>query len=546
MKLAKTANTLILVVSVLLIVLVVNFLVARHLVLRLDLTRDKIYTLTDSSKKIVGGLNDLVTIKAYFSQKLPPYLSTIRQDVEDVLNEYQAHAKGNLRVKFIDPTNYDEEQKRKLMYDGIMPMNLQTIDKHKFEVMEAYFGMSINYEDRKETIPVADPSSLEYDLSAAIKKVSLAKPPVIGFFTNDKDLDLEKEYLALYRSLRKLYDIQPVMLSPGQKIPESIDVLLLIAPKNFSESELFEIDQFVMRGGKLVCLLDVIKLDQRTLNATVEKPNIDKLLTSYGFVINEDLIEDFASNAMASFSSGFMRTMMNYPYWVSVEKDLNRASAVTKRLNALVLPWVSSIAPADTLPEGVKITPLASTTESAYQNKAPFNLNPFKRDRPKLKKEDLKRYQLVLLAEGEFPSAYKGEKIPEAEARKENEQEAPPPSRGTTEKDRKEKSGKTSILLVPNSLFVRDQYLQNTRSEDNLIFMENTIDSLVLGQDLIGIRTRSSAQRPLNQNLTDGQKTGAKWIAILGMPFLVILFGFLRIPWVRARRRYYETILVKE
>ncbi|MBN1901482.1 GldG family protein, partial [Candidatus Sumerlaeota bacterium] len=153
-KIAKTANTVVLTISILLIIMVLNFLVARHLVWRVDLTKDKLYTLTDSSKKIVGGLKDQINIKAYFSQKLPPYLSNIRQDVEDLLKEYQAHAKGNLHVKFIDPTNYDEEQKRKLMFDGIMPINLQTIDKHKFEVMEAYFGMTINYEDRKESIPI--------------------------------------------------------------------------------------------------------------------------------------------------------------------------------------------------------------------------------------------------------------------------------------------------------------------------------------------------------------------------------------------------------
>ena len=237
---------------------------------------------------------------------------------------------------------------------------------------------------------------------------------------------------------------------------------------------------------------------------------------------------------------------MNYPFWVSVEKGLNRESAATKRLNALVLPWVSSVSTLEKLPEGVAVTTLATTTDAAFQNKEPFNLNPFKRDRPKMKKEDLKQYSLVLMAEGEFPSAYKGEKIPEAEPKPDTEQGPPPPTRGTTENDRKDKSSKTSILLIPNSLFVRDQYLQSTRSEDNLLFMENTIDSLVLGQDLIGIRTRGSAQKPLNQDLTDSQKTSYKWLTIIGVPILVILFGFLRIPWVRSRRRYYETILVKE
>jgi len=544
-KLAKTANIFVLVISVLIIVMVLNFLVSRHLVWRLDLTREKLFTLADSSKNIVGNLDDLVTIKAYFSQKLPPYLSNMRQDVEDLLEEYQAHSKGKLRVKFIDPTDFEEEQKRKLMYDGIMPINLQTIDRHKFEVMEAYFGLTINYEDRKETIPIADPLSLEYDLSAAIKKVSMAKTPVIALYSNREDLDLQVEYRALNESLRKLYEIRPLNFGPGQKIPETIDVLVLLAPQDFSESELFEIDQFIMRGGKMVCLVDAIDLDQRTLRATVKKPNVTTLLENYGMIINDNLIEDFQSNGIASFSSGFMRTMINYPYWVRLQKNLNQESAITKRLQDMILPWVSSISPSENLPEGITITTLASTTEAAFENKAPFDLNPFKKDRPMLKKEDLDKYGMILLAEGEFPSAYKGKDIPEAETPQDSE-DRPPSAGGTSEQERKDKSAKTSVLAVPNSLFIRDQYLQSTRSADNLTFMENAIDSMVLGKELIGIRTRGSAQRPLRTDLSDGQKTSYKWLTILGVPILVILFGLFRIPWVKARRRYYQSMLVKD
>jgi len=545
-KVAKTANTSVLIVSVLIILLVVNFLAARHFMWRVDLTENKIYTLSESSKKIAGELNDLVTIKAYFSEKMPPYLSNIRQQVEDLLEEFQAYSKGNLRVEFIDPGE-DDELKRKLMYDGIMPLNLQTIDRHKFEVMEAYFGMVVNYEDRKETIPVAEPNSLEYDLSAAIKKVSLPKPPVVGFLTNDEELEINRDYREMSMRIQKLYDVRPVNLQPGQKIPADIDVLFLIAPKDFSDSELFEIDQFVMRGGQLICLADVIDLDERTLRATADKPNISRLLEKYGIQMNEDLIEDHKSNAVASFSTGFMRTMINYPFWVSVEKGLNQESPITKRLGALVLPWISSVEPAEEVPEGVEIKTLASTTEYAYRNEAPFDLNPFKRDRPRLKKEDLEKYSLVLLAEGEFPSAFEGEEIPEAK-KLENEDQAGyrPPNAPTTEKDRKNRSPETSVLVAANSLFARDQYIASTRSEGNLIFLENLVDSMALGQELMGIRTRASAQRPIKKELTDAQKTAYKWFAILGVPVLVIIFGLLHVPWVRARRRYYETILTKE
>jgi ABC-type uncharacterized transport system involved in gliding motility auxiliary subunit len=201
----------------------------------------------------------------------------------------------------------------------------------------------------------------------------------------------------------------------------------------------------------------------------------------------------------------------------------------------------------DNLPDKVEIQNLASTTEAGHQNSAPFNLNPFQRDRPMLKKEDLKQYNLVLMAKGQFTSAYKGKEIPDVDQVKSDEdQKYPPSSQGTTEKDRKNESTDTSIFVVANSLFARDQYIASTRAEDNLTLLENVIDSMALGQDLMGIRTRSVAQRPIKKELSDAQKTSYKWITILGVPILVIIFGFLHIPWVRARRRYYETILTKE
>ena len=99
---------------------------------------------------------------------------------------------------------------------------------------------------------------------------------------------------------------------------------------------------------------------------------------------------------------------------------------------------------------------------------------------------------------------------------------------------------------MANSLFVRDQYLYATRSKDNLTFLENAIDSMAIGQDLIGIRSRASAQRPLKKELSDAQKTTYKWAAILGMPIVIILFGLARIPFIKARRRYYELLLTKD
>ncbi len=541
-KIFKTANLLVLAVSVLLILFVVNFLAARRLTVRLDVTREKLYTLSDASRNIVGDLKDIITIKAYFSEKLPPYLANMRQDVQDMLSEYQAWSKGNLRVRFIDPGD-DEEEKRRLMFEGVMPVNLQTVDRHKLEVMEAYFGMVVSYEDRKEVIPFVQPETLEYDLSSAIKKVSLPKPPTVAILTNNEDLNLEQDCRGLLMSLQKLYQVQPLTLSPGQKIPETIEVLVIADPRDFKESELFEIDQFVMRGGRLICLVDAVEIDDGTLQATIKKPNITRILDRYGMELGDDLIQDFASNAVASFSTGYMRTMVNYPFWVNLQDGLSKDSPITKKLGGLVLPWAGSVKVAENPPENVKFTVLAQTTKNAYQSKEPFDLNPFKQS-SKISREDLAAYDMILLAEGEFPSAFKGEPIPVAEV--ENNPENPAgPSGGTTEQDRKDKGAPTSILLVANSRFIRDRSIGSTGAETNLIFLHNTIDCMTFGQDLISIRTRADAQKPLDRSITDTNKTLYKWSAILAVPILVILAGLLSIPMRYARRRYYESILVR-
>lgn len=536
----KTTNLVVLAVSVLLILVVINFLVARRAVWRVDLTKNKIYTLSDASKKVVRDLDDLVTIKAYFSERMPPYLANMKEKVVDLLNEYQTYAKGNLQVKFIDPSD-DEEKKRSLMYEGIMPIPLQTVEKHKLEFTEAYFSMSINYEGRKETIPVVNPETLEYDLTSAIKKVSITDPPTVAFYTNNEELEIDQDFRGLQMAIEKLNEVRPVEIKPGQKIPEDIDVLFLISPQDFSDSELFEIDQFVMRGGNLVILMEAVEVDQRTLQASVSKPNLADILSDYGLEVEENLIQDFQSNSMASFSSGYMTTMVQYPFWVSLSNGLNEENPITQRLQQVVLPWASSLKIGEDAPEDVNYTILGKTTEFALAETDPFNLNPFDRQKKRPQKEDLKQYDMVIIANGTFTSAFEGEEIPEADV---SEEEGPrPPRGGTTEENRKNISEETSIFLVANAQFARDRGNPSNRQDNNLILLQNTVDSMVLGKDLINIRSRGNIQRPIDADIEDDTKTTIKRVAILAAPVLVILFALIRIPWVRARRRHYANIL---
>lgn len=528
-------NTLLMIVSAVIILGVINLFSARHFH-RFDLTHNKEYTLSASSKRVVGGLKDLLTVKAYFSEKLPPYLANFKRQVKDLLEEYQTYAKGNLRVEFIDPAN-DPQLARTLQFQGIPQVQLNILEHDKYQVMNAYLGMSIEYEDRRQVIPVVrDLKNLEYDITGAIVKVSSGQVRPIGLLTNNANIDLQKDYRQLTEALQRQYTVRPIDLSQTKTIPRNLAVLIIISPQDFTDEQLYELDQFVMNGGKLICLVDTVELEQGALNASVKVPNITKLLEHYGISVHSDLVADLRSHSMASFNSGFISFTLPYPFWTKItKKDFAQDNQIVNKLESLVLPWSSSVATSNATAQGVEVTPLASTTAFALSEQAPFNLNPQQRFKPK--KEDLEQRELAVLLKGKFSSYFKDKPVPEETTTPEATPGPPRPEKPQTVTE----SSETQILVVGTSRFVSDRHLFQFPS--NLIFIQNAVDWMALGEDLIGIRTREVTDRPLRE-LSDAQKSTVRYLDTLGASVLVILFGLGRIALKRRKRRYYKTLLV--
>jgi ABC-2 type transport system permease protein len=525
------------IVSAVVILAIINLFSSRHFH-RFDLTSNKEYTLAKSSKRIVGGLKDLLTIKAYFSEKLPPYLVNLKRQVEDLLEEYQAYAKGNLRVEFIDPGD-NPQLARTLQFQGIPQVQLNILEHDKYQVMNAYLGMSIEYEDRREVIPAVLPrnvGNLEYDLTSAIIKVISAQVRPIGLLTNNPSVNLKNDYRQISDALERQYSVRQIDLTQTNTIPRQLGALIIFSPQDFTDRQLYELDQFFMNGGKLICLVDTVELEQGALNASVKVPNITKLLEHYGVSVHDDLVADLRSHSMASFNTGFVSFALPYPFFIKITREgLAKDSPIVNRLESLVLPWASSLDVNKTAEEGVEVTRLASTTPYALSQHAPFDLNPQQRFRPK--KEDLEQRLMAVMLKGTFPSYFKDKPVPE-----ETPEPEPTPARPRPEEPKTiTESSETELLVVGTSRFISDRQLYQFAS--NMIFMQNAVDWMALGEDLIGIRTREATERPLRE-LSDGQKTTVRYLDTFGASVLVVLFGLTRIVLKRRKRIYYKTILV--
>jgi len=502
----KASNTAQIVI-VLAILIAVNVL-SVFINVRLDMTEGKDFSISKTTKNIVKELDDIVTVNAYFTKELPGRLIPLRQQVEDILDEYKNYSQGKINVSFIDPASSEAlEQEVKSL--GIPPVQFSTVEQDKYEVANGYLGLAILYEDGKEIIPVVqEVATLEYELTNAIKKVTSEEQLTVAFATGHGELSKEIDLKTVAEYLTKQYVVVEQDLSTGELITDGIKTLIIAQPKlAFSDTDLYIIDQFMMRGGSVLALIDGTSLDEG-LQASPLSTGLENLLTSHGIKVNTDLVLD-ASNGMASFSSGYVQFMTQYPFFVkSVSKFMNPDSVLVNRLESVMLPWVSSVELIGEPVEGTTMFDLIRTTTGAWKQTENFNLDP--QQQFAIPDSEKTQYNIAVAKFGSFDSYFNGKSTPQLDGQSEE-------FVNTTNDSR--------LIVVGDADFATNGFLR--QNQENLVFFSNLVDGLTQDLDLIMIRSKSVTDRPLSE-LSFAMKQLVKYINILLATIIVIAYGFVR------------------
>jgi ABC-type uncharacterized transport system involved in gliding motility auxiliary subunit len=249
------------VIALLAVLIAASFIVSAFN-LRADLTDGDVYTLSPGTRQVLAKLEAPVKLRLYYSQgseAVPVGLKTFAKRVEDLLNEYKAAGGGKVVIEKFNPEP-DSDAEDSAQLDGIEGQLTNTGEKF-------YLGLSIAFLDQKAAIPVLAPDRerlLEYDITRGIAQVGESKKPVVGVMSAlpvmGRSLDpIRKqqpmEAWVLIQELKKIFDVREVKLD-APKIADDIKVLLVIHPRNLSEETEFAIDQYVLRGGKLIAFVD--------------------------------------------------------------------------------------------------------------------------------------------------------------------------------------------------------------------------------------------------------------------------------------------------
>jgi len=474
---------------------------------RADLTQEKIYTLSPSTRAILAKLKTPVTLRFYCTRNVTPmaeslYLENYARQVEDLLGEYKETADGKIIVQKFDPEpDSDAEDSARL--DGIEPETLPTGDKF-------YLGLAVSRLDAKQTVKLSPDRQrlLEYDISRAISRVVNPVKPVVGVMSslpvfgqqaNPMMEEMGRQGAPPWEIINELsgdYTLRQVPLDTD-KIDDDIKVLLLIHPRGITAAGQYAIDQFVLRGGKLIAFLDPLSIaDARGRNPMMSAPpsgasTLDKLLPAWGVHFDTSkVVADLNFKMQVADQNG---QPADAPAFLDVTAEgINTNDIITADLTDLWLPYAAAFTgvPASGLKETVL---LKSTKDSELTDAEIYDLTGSQI----LKSFNAAgvEYPLAIKLTGKFKTAFPDGPRPEDTN-----------AVSKTTPFLKEGKGDNTVILVGDSDMLSDEFaLREVNTifgtmamelNDNLSFAQNAISQMAGNSDLIAMRSRGVENRP--------------------------------------------------
>lgn len=499
-------------VVIMFLILVAVYVISGAIKHRFDLTSDRLFTLSEGTRNILKKLDTPVQIRFYCTQNsstMPVFLKTYAQRVEDLLEEYRKAGNGNIEIKKLDPQP-DSDAEDSANLDGVegQPVNGEKV----------YLGLAINCLDQKVAIPFLAPDQerqIEYDISRAISQVTTTQKPVIGVMSGlpvfgafdpmamQQGRPNRQDPWVFIGELKRDYTVKQVEMT-ADKIDDDIKVLVVVYPKGISDKTQFAIDQFVLRGGKLVAFLDPLSLvDSRAAASNPMQRNMDsgatmdKLLKAWGIEMDKGkVVADL--NYAARINRGGKPEVA--PAVLALTQEaMDTNDVVTSQIDNMVMPFPGGFT--GTPAEGLKKTVLIQTTKSGQlvdKMMAEFSGDQLSKDFSATGKD----YALALRLTGKFKTAFpEGEPGEKPDAKAAGDKKETPATAFL-----KESKGDGAVVLVADADMLYDQFcvqVQNFFGQKvvipqnaNLNFMQNVVDQMGGDQNLIGVRSRASMSRP--------------------------------------------------
>lgn len=524
-------------ILVVLVALVALNIIVGNLRLRLDLTRERLYTVSEGTRSVLANLDQPVTVKLYFnstSPDVPVFLKNYARQVTDLLKEYRIAARGNLVIEQFDPQPDSDEEEWARRY-GLSGQQVGMFNP------PIYFGLVAVAGNQEAVIPVLDPRTeelLEYNLTRLIHRVTHPEKPVVGVMSTlpvmgtaaarypmpGQPPQNKPPWLA-FRELRQDYDLRTIEPASAVLDPD-LDALILVHPKELSDKTLYAIDQFVLRGGRLVVFVDPMSAaeqeatpPQMRFRMPQTSSDLKPLLKAWGVGYDAtSVIVDERSVTRVSLGNNRVE---DSPVFLSLERGgINKDDVLTSQLETITVPLAGALTD-DTSAE-LAFTPLISSSEVGVMMNA-FTAQ-FGREalRDAAKEARGPRVIAARLA-GKFKTAFP-DGPPKDEPDKAGDKQAGRPEQdeeGGAESGFTE--GSSTVIIAADTDMLYDRFcvqqmnffgsLVPTPLNDNINFLANVVEQMAGGAELSSVRSRGRFNRPFDRVLALEQRARDEWQA---------------------------------
>ncbi|MGW8315833.1 MAG: gliding motility-associated ABC transporter substrate-binding protein GldG [Bacteroidales bacterium] len=533
---------------------------------RVDLTSEKRYSLSGSSRNLMEGLDEVVYVRIYLDGELPPEFVNFKKSIRELMDDFRAYAGENFQYEFINPYDEPDEALRNRLieelYDqGLNITNIQVRDGEGGTSTRIIIpGAVVSY--RGYELPVNllknNPSlshevnlnnsiqTLEYEFARAILSLTVKEVPRIAFIEGHGELDSMQTH-SLMDELKNFFQVDRGSIHGNLEALLPYKALIIARPTRlFSEADKFAIDQYIMQGGKVLFFLDPVdpfadSLSGGTTVALARQTGLEELLFRYGVRVNYNLVADLQCNlvpvntAPAGEQARF--TMMPWVYHPLLSGL--QGHPVTRGLNYVLGEFVSSLDTVGTASPEIKRTVLLATSSASRVREVPLYISMEEvMVEPDPALYSSSHLPVGILLEGVFPSFYKNYPVPEGV------------TRGAGEN--LDASRKTAIFIAADGDMAANEvrfeggtfraqplgYDRYTRQTfGNREFILNVINYMTDDTGIMELRSREFRLRLLNREVTGQHSEALKWKLINTLvPLALLLLAGLLYQWVRRRK----------
>jgi len=559
--------------ATLVIILLVN-IIASFLFTRVDLTAEKRYSIAPATKRLLKNLDDIVYFKVYLQGDLPPGFQQLADETREMLDEFRAYS-DNIEFSFVNPSDSPNAKERNDAYKllaerGLQPTNLRVNTKGESKQLIIFPGAIVSYKGREVPVQLLmtqigqDPEmvlntsvqGLEYNLASSIQKLTTSIKPRVAILEGNGELDRAGS-VEMESALKEFYNVDRVTLggrinslalriradSLHDELINKYRAIVIAKPtKPFNERDKFLIDQFIMRGGRVLWLVDPVfasmdSLEKYTSSMGIAQDlNLEDLLFNYGIRGNTNLVMDLSSLAIPVKTGqvGDQPQFEFFPWYFFPVLTPMISHPIVNGLNAIKTEFISSV---DTVNvPGVRKTFLLTSSPYSRTVNAPALIDlEILRDEPDQRMFRQGPQPVAVLLEGTFPSAYLFRIPPDLAAN---------PDMGVLESSKPTRM----ILIADGDIFKNqfhfsqgyslplgyDQYTRQTFGNRELLL--NAMNYLCDDSGLITVRSRELKLRLLDSSRIAQERLFWQLLNTLAPVLLIVLFGLLK---HQLRRRKY-------